>query len=77
MPESNQKPDELGAAIAGLEAQRSLLGDAVVEPALPVLRHKLAELHAPASELTAEGERKIVTIYSRTSPGLTQPKRTP
>ena len=71
MPESNQKPDELSAAIAGLEAQRSLLGDAVVEPALAALRQKLAELHAPASELTAEEERKIVTILFADVSGFT------
>jgi class 3 adenylate cyclase/tetratricopeptide (TPR) repeat protein len=71
MPESNQKPDELSAAIAGLEAQRSLLGDTVVEPALAALRQKLAEIHAPASELAAEEERKIVTILFADVSGFT------
>ena len=71
MPESNQKPDELSAAIAGLEAQRSLLGDSVVEPALAALRQQLAELHAPASELAAEEERKIVTILFADVSGFT------
>jgi len=34
----DEKVRELRAAIAGLEAQRSVLGDSVVEPAVTALR---------------------------------------
>ena len=43
---SAQTPEQLGAAIAALEAQRALLGDAVVDTALVPLREKLAALRA-------------------------------
>ncbi len=54
--------DELKAAIAGLEAQRALLGDSVIEPALTALRKQLAELDARPVESAPAEERKIVTI---------------
>src|ERR1700681_1502018 len=54
--------EELEAAIAGLEAQRALLGDCVVEPALTALRQQLAELDAAPKEPGADEERKNVTI---------------
>ena len=71
MPEPNKQADELSAAIAGLEAQRSLLGDAVVESAVAALRQQLAELHAPLSELAADEERKLVTILFADVSGFT------
>lgn len=40
----DSKADELKAAIAGLEAQRSALGDAVVDPAITALRQQLGQL---------------------------------
>ena len=54
--------DELKAAIAGLEAQRSTLGDAIVEPALAALRKQLADLAPPPAKRSTEEERKLVTI---------------
>ena len=53
------------------EAQRSLLGNAVVQPAVAALRQQLAELHAPVSELAADEERKIVTILFADVSGFT------
>ena len=44
MSKRNKQADELKGAIAGLEAQRSLLGDTVVEPSLAALRQKLSQL---------------------------------
>jgi class 3 adenylate cyclase/tetratricopeptide (TPR) repeat protein len=52
---SAQTPEQLGAAIAALEAQRALLGDAVVDTALVPLREKLAALRAP--EIAAAGQQ--------------------
>jgi class 3 adenylate cyclase/tetratricopeptide (TPR) repeat protein len=51
--------EKLRAAMAGLEAQRAVLGDAIVAPALDSLREKIAALQAQAAP--AE-ERRIVTI---------------
>lgn len=52
---STQTPEQLAAAIAALEAQRLLLGDAVVDIALAPLREKLAALRAP--EIAAAGQQ--------------------
>jgi len=67
--------EQLEQAIAALEAQRSVLGDTVVEEALASLREKLAALNKPTSELFTElgrveagetasltSERRVVTI---------------
>ena len=62
--------DELEAALAGLEAQRATLGDAVVNPAIAALRQQLAQLDDASSQtkpgsslpVTALEERKVVTI---------------
>lgn len=64
-------PDEIEqirAAMAALEAQRALLGDAVVETALAPLREKLTALTraAPAAE-----ERKRVTVLFSDLAGFT------
>jgi class 3 adenylate cyclase/tetratricopeptide (TPR) repeat protein len=59
--------DRLQAALAGLEAQRSLLGEAIVQPALDSLNEKIAALQAqlqPARTVPGEQtpqERRIVT----------------
>ncbi len=58
--------EKLQAAMRGLEAQRSLLGDAIVEPAVAALRQQLAALEQQAAQaaqavLPAE-ERRLVTI---------------
>src|SRR6478752_5591911 len=44
-------------AIAALEAQRAMLGDAVVDTALEPLRARRAELEAPRAE-----QRRLVTV---------------
>ena len=55
--------DKLQASIRGLEAQRSVLGDAIVEPALATLREKLAALEQQAaSTATPAEDRRMVTI---------------
>jgi hypothetical protein len=41
-PEAKEK--ELSIAIAGLERQRAMLGDAVVDSAIAALRRQLAQL---------------------------------
>src|SRR6516162_9450495 len=67
----DEKVRELRAAIAGLEAQRSVLGDSVVEPAVTALRQQLAELEARLRALATEEERKIVTILFADVSGFT------
>jgi class 3 adenylate cyclase/tetratricopeptide (TPR) repeat protein len=60
--------EKLRTSISGLEAQRALLGDAIVEPALAALRQQLASLEgsstpeAAASGPALDGERRLVTI---------------
>jgi class 3 adenylate cyclase len=71
----------LEAAIAGLEAQRAVLGEGVVEAALGPLRRQLAELrqaqlstpaeNPPLQAPLFEGERKIVTILFADISGFT------
>lgn len=54
---------QVEAAISALEAQRSVLGDAVVETALAPLRQQLAELRgllATSPGPSLEGERRLV-----------------
>ena len=53
---------ELKAAIAGLEAQRSLLGDAVVDPALAALHQQLLVLDTSQANFGSDEERKTVTL---------------
>ena len=52
--------DELNRAIATLEAQRAVLGDAVVDTALAPVRARLAELEATA--VPPEQQRKMATV---------------
>jgi class 3 adenylate cyclase len=65
--------EQLAQAIAALEAQRTILGDAVVEAALGPMRRQLAELeqadHLPAHAF--EGERKLVTVMFADISGYT------
>ena len=70
MPGSSKR-EELKAAIAGLEAQRTALGDLVVEPALAALRQQLAQLDALPCEPDADEERKLVTIVFADIAGFT------
>lgn len=59
---------QLEEAIAKLEAQRAVLGDAAVQPALTPLHHRLAYLRKMA---TLAGERKLVTVMFANIPGFT------
>ena len=61
MADRSSKADEIKAAIAGLEAQRSALGDAVVGPAIAALHQQLSSLTTVSATTDAE-ERKTVTI---------------
>jgi class 3 adenylate cyclase/tetratricopeptide (TPR) repeat protein len=55
--------EKLHASISGLEAQRSVLGDAIVDPALAALRGQLATLEEQASaQAVPAEERRLVTI---------------
>ena len=56
----NDRPAQLSAAIAALEAQRPTLGDAVVDVALDPLRRELAAEHA--REAPARQQLKQVTV---------------
>src|SRR5512136_47633 len=54
--------EQLRHSMEALEAQRTVLGDAVVEPALVGLRQQLAALEAQQQTQAAPEERRIVTI---------------
>jgi class 3 adenylate cyclase/predicted ATPase len=71
MSAPDEKARELKAAIAGLEAQRSALGDSVVESAVTALRQQLAELETPLRLMATEEERKVVTILFADVSGFT------
>ena len=53
---------ELEDAIAALEAQRAVLGDAVVDAAVGPMGEKLAALDAAVDTPADDGERKFVTM---------------
>jgi class 3 adenylate cyclase len=71
MSDLDEQAAKLAAAIAGLEAQRAVLGDAVVEPALAALRDQLSELKASAGDGVPGDERKIVTVVFADITGFT------
>jgi len=71
MSDREEQAKKLTAAIAGLEAQRAALGDAVVEPALAALRDQLSELNASPRVGAAGDERKIVTVVFADITGFT------
>src|SRR5437879_13605041 len=71
MSDGEEQAKKLTAAIAGLEAQRAALGDAVVEPALAALRDQLSELNASPRVGAAGDERKIVTVIFADITGFT------
>ena len=62
MTVDSTQPDleKLRASIAGLEAQRATLGDAIVEPAIGALRQQIAALEARSA--APADERRIVTV---------------
>ena len=62
--------EKLTAAIAGLESQRSSLGDAVVDPAIAALRAQLKQLKSGAGDAKAD-ERKLVTVVFTDVSGFT------
>ena len=67
-----ERTAQLEAAIGALEAQSTILGDAVVEAAIAPLCEKLATLaRAEALRPRLEGERKLVTIMFADIYGLT------
>jgi class 3 adenylate cyclase len=64
--------EQLDRAIAMLESQRAVLGDAVVELALAPLRAQLAALANPApSAADLRGERKFITVMFADVAGFT------
>ena len=73
-PEENaeQKRQHLEQAAAGLEAQRAVLGDLVVDSALEALRRQLAEL-GPSTDGRDRlaGERKLITVMFADISGYT------
>ena len=69
MSDLETKIRELSTAIAGLESQRSSLGNAVVDPAIAALRQQLAQLETGRAP-TAD-ERKLVTIVFADVSGFT------
>src|SRR5438552_13701478 len=68
MPDLDEKIEKLSAAIASLESQRQILGDAVVDPAIEALREQLAQLKTASS---STDERKLVTIVFADVSGFT------
>jgi class 3 adenylate cyclase len=63
---------EIEQAIIGLEAQRALMDNAVVETSVAALRKQLAELdHAETLPLALKGERKQVTVMFADISGFT------
>ena len=71
--EQSEEYRQLEQAIAALEAQRAILGDAVVEAALGPMRRQLAELEHTEHQATFsfEGERKLVTVMFADFSGFT------
>lgn len=65
---NTSQASELTAAMAALEAQRPILGDAVVDAALGPMREKLATLEA---QTTPNQQRKIATILFADVSGYT------
>ncbi|HZU86370.1 MAG TPA: hypothetical protein VFF78_02730, partial [Anaerolineaceae bacterium] len=59
--------DLLIQAITAMEAQRTILGDAIVNPAIAALREKLASLQSLAST----GQRKQVSVLFADMVGYT------
>ncbi len=63
MPENEQEQaDQLKNAIATLESQREVLGEAVVEASLSALRKQLAELE-PDSEAAARHKKLVSLVF--------------
>jgi len=69
----SEKYRQLEQAIAALEAQRAILGDAVVEAALGPMQQQLAELEHTKNKpaFVFEDERKLVTVMFADISGFT------
>ncbi len=63
--------EKLNASIVALEAQRAMLGAAVVDPAIAALRQQLSQLSATVEKQAPEDERKLVTIVFADISGFT------
>ena len=70
MADSDAQIEKLSAAIAGLEAQRTTLGDAVVDPAIAALRAQLTQVQTGTVRAVAD-ERKLVTVVFTDISGFT------
>ena len=68
---SEAKADKIKESIAALEAQRSTLGDAVVDSAIAALREQLSQLRPDADKGATLDERKLVTILFADIAGFT------
>jgi class 3 adenylate cyclase/tetratricopeptide (TPR) repeat protein len=66
-----QGEEQIRAAIAALEAQRGILGDDVVGPAIAALHRQLDEVRDARRDAALEGERRIVTILFADLSGFT------
>ena len=63
--------EQLEQAIAALDAQRAILGDAVVNAALAPMREKLAALQAQAAPARETQQRKQITVLFADVSGFT------
>lgn len=71
----SSEKQNLEQAIAALDAQRAVLGDAVVETALAPLRQKLAALEAQTA-VPSRPQRKLVTVLFADISGFTSMSET-
>src|SRR5436190_602348 len=71
MANHQSEVEKLNASIAALEAQRTMLGDAVVDPAIAALRQQISQTTAAIEKETPEDERKLVTIVFADISGFT------
>lgn len=71
MSDLGEQAEKLTAAMAGLEAQRAALGNAVIDPALAALRQQLSQLKAAVAPRPTDDERKIVTVVFADVSGFT------
>src|SRR6059058_2903766 len=71
MANHQSEVEKLSASIAALEAQRAMLGDAVVDPAIAALRQQISQAAAAIEKETPEDERKLVTIVFADISGFT------
>src|SRR5438105_6644475 len=71
MANHQSEVEKLNASIAALEAQRTMLRDAVVDPAIAALRQQISQTTAAIEKETPEDERKLVTIVFADISGFT------